>query len=87
MRTRFAIFGSGSARLGHKWPTFERRGFGKGDVGHFAGQTFEREFFSQRKERIAVPHQDAAQIRMTVKLDPHHVVDLPLVPIRGRPNV
>src|SRR4029077_14171905 len=59
----------------------------EGNVRHFARQSFEREFFSKRKEWITVPHQDTAQIGMTVKLDSHHVVNLALMPVRGRPDV
>ena len=51
------------------------------------GLPFEREFFAQGKVRIAFPHQDAAQIGMVVETQTHHVVDLALVPVGGRPDV
>src|SRR5260370_24723954 len=84
---RCAIFGSGGTWSINERAAFHRRAFREGDIWHFARQTFQRKFLSQRKERISVPHQNAAQIGMAVELDSHHVVNLALVPIRGRPNV
>jgi hypothetical protein len=36
---------------------------------------------------ITLPHDDAAQVGVAGKADTHHVPDLALVPIGGRPNV
>src|SRR5206468_3187582 len=87
LHTRFAVFGGSGAGSGDEGAAFERRGLCESDIGHFAGKTFEWKILSQRKERITVPHKDAAQVGVAFELDSHHVVNLALVPIRGRPDI
>src|SRR5207253_8997906 len=57
----FAIFGSGGAGTSDEGAAFEGCGFGKRDVGHFAGKTFLRKLFSQRKEVIACRNQNPTE--------------------------
>src|SRR4029450_12123207 len=87
MSTWLAVFGARRARNSNKWAAFHRRDFGESDIGHFARQSFKREIFSQRKIWIALPNQDPTQIGMPVEFDSHHVVSLPLMPVRRRPDV
>src|SRR4051812_13473182 len=84
--TRFARERVLSAGNGNEWSSGQGRRLGEGNfrqVRRFSGQ---RKVFAQGKVRVAVPHEDAAQIRMPAKADAHHVVDLALVPIGGFPN-
>ena len=67
-------------------PALQRRRLGEGDFRHVALLPAEREILSQRVEGIAIPHQDAAQIRMPWEADAHHVENLALVPVCGRPD-
>jgi len=46
VRTGFAIFRGGCTGLGDKRAAFHGCDLRESDIGHFAGQTFEREFFS-----------------------------------------
>ena len=74
------------SRRSHKWAARERSLVRESDIGHLAGTPREREIFAEGKERIALPHEDAAMIFEPIELDPHHVVDLPLMPSCRRPD-
>ena len=55
-------------------------------AGQVAGQALQGKIFLERMVGIAVPHEDAAQIGMAVKLDSHHVEDFALVPVGALEN-
>src|SRR4030095_6317317 len=84
---RLAVLRCGSAWNSNEGAAFQRCYFRESHIGHLAWESCEREIFSQREERITVPHQNTTEVWVTVEFDSHHVVNLPLVPIRGWPNV
>src|SRR5437667_417573 len=63
----------------HERPAFERRGLREGHVRNFTRLSRERKILTQRKIRIAVPHQDTPHVGVTSKANAHHVVDFALV--------
>src|SRR5256886_15972604 len=77
------IFATGD---GHKRAAFKRRRPGERDLRQLARLTAERKILAQRKIRIAFPHQNSPQVRMSTKANAHHVVNLALVPIGGLPD-
>src|SRR5688572_32994373 len=69
------------------WTASHGSDAGEGDVRHVRGLARQREILAERKVRIAFPHQNAAQIRMPLKADAHHVENLALMPVRRGPEV
>ena len=65
-------------------PPSSGAGLVKATSGTSLGLPASGKILAQREIGIALPHQDAAQVRMPAKANAHHVVNLPLVPI-GRP--
>ena len=55
-RAGFTILGRGCARGGDKWAAFKRGRRRECDIGHVAGQTFQRKFLPEWEVRIAIPH-------------------------------
>ena len=41
----------------------------------------------ERVKRVAIPHENAAEIGVILEANAHHVVDLALVPICGGPKI
>src|SRR5882672_9867332 len=69
-----------------EWPARHRRGFRKRNLRQLSWPPRQRKILSQRKMRVAVPHQNAAQVGMAAKTNAHHVVNLAPVPIRPGPD-
>ena len=86
-RPRLAMHGRRIARRGHKRAAFQRGAIRKRHIRHVALAAGEREILPQWMKWVPFPHENSAQIRVPGKLDPHHVVNLALVPIGGRPKV
>src|SRR2546423_806640 len=63
-RARFAVLRVAAGRRRDEGAAGERGGAGECDVGRVAVLTGEREILSQREERVAFPHEDAAQVGM-----------------------
>ena len=87
MCPRLAILGSAGTWRSNKWTASEGRSVAESDFRQITGFTFQRKVFAERKERIAVPHENPAQIGMIGETDPHHVKDLAFVPIGGFPQM
>src|SRR5437667_7149398 len=79
----FTILGRGCARGGDEWAAFKGGHRRERDIGHVAGQTFQRKFLPEREVRIAIPHQNPTQIWMASEAKTHHVVDFTFVPVGG----
>ena len=67
-------------------PPSRGAGLVKATSGSFARFAGEREILAQREIRIAFPHQNPAQIRMTAEPDAHHVVDFAFMPVGRAPH-
>jgi hypothetical protein len=60
MCPRLAILGSAGVRRSDEWAAGERRSVAESDFRQITGFTFQREIFAERKERVAVPHENPA---------------------------
>src|SRR6267142_978736 len=70
----------------YKRPPFQRRSFREGHFRHLARLAGQWKILSQREIRVPFPHQNSAQVRMAAETNPHHVVNLPLMPISRSPH-
>ena len=56
------------------------------NLGPLARLAGEWKIFAQREIRVALPHEDAAQVRMALKADAEHIPDFALMPVGRAPD-
>src|SRR2546430_9579358 len=62
-------------RQRYEGPAIQRRRLAEPYVWHLARLAGEWEILAQRKIRIALPHEDAAQVGVASETDAHHVIN------------
>src|SRR5689334_3486563 len=66
----------------YKGAAGERGRVSEGDFGHLRRSARQGEVLPERKIRVTFPHENSPKVGVTAKANSHHVVNLPLMPVR-----